>query len=51
MAIKPNEDGTYTLYCCNGATFTGTYWECRSVVNRILSKDKTVLALLENNNG
>jgi len=47
MAIKPNEDGTYTLYCCNGTTFTGTYWECKNVVNRILSGDETVFAVMD----
>lgn len=36
MVIKPNTDGTYTLYCCNGYTFTGSYMECQRKVSEIL---------------
>lgn len=36
MKISPNEDGTYTLYCCNGMSFTGTYQECKHVADMIL---------------
>jgi hypothetical protein len=36
MYIKPNEDGTYTLVCPNGYTYTGTYQECDSKVTKII---------------
>ena len=36
MVINPNADGTYTLVCANGYTFTGTYQECREKANEII---------------
>ncbi len=36
MVIEPNKDGTYTLRCTNGYTFTGTYQECQRKVTEIL---------------
>lgn len=47
MVIKPNGDGTYTLYCCNGSWFKGTYRECQYVVARILNNDVSVRSLLK----
>lgn len=38
MVIEPNKDGTYTLRCCNGYAFTGTYQGCQHKVTEILDR-------------
>lgn len=49
MVIFPNKDGTYTLQCPNGKKFVReTYFECASLLNKIIENDCSVWIEQEN---